>query len=90
MTLPRGGCNKSVVALDERDRLQNLHLALEAALEQLTHAQRHATQGSEIGAPPSEDVVAIERLLADLTLLRNRLRERLMKALSRPGLNVLK
>jgi hypothetical protein len=76
--------------MDERDRLQNMHLAVEAALEQLTHAQRAATHGTEIGSPPSADVLAIERLLGELTALRNQLRDRLMRLLARPTLNVLK
>ena len=58
--------------------------------EQLTYAQREATKGSEIGAPPSSEVQVIERALGELTTLRNDVRERLMKLLSRPILGVLK
>ncbi len=75
---------------DDRERLQNLHLALEAAIEQLTHAQQYATRGSEIGSPPSAEVQAIERALGEVTTLRNQLRERLMKLLGRPTLDVIK
>jgi hypothetical protein len=75
---------------DDRERLQNLHLALEAAIEQLTYAQQYATQGSEIGAPPSVEVQAIERALGEITTLRNDLRERLLKLLSKPTLNIIK
>jgi hypothetical protein len=74
----------------ERDQLQNLNLALEAAIEQLTYAQNHATKGTEIGSPPSAEVLVIERALGELTTLRNELRERLMKVLSRPTLGVIK
>jgi hypothetical protein len=76
--------------VDDRDRLQQLHLAVEAALEQLTHAQKIATQGSELGSPPTEDVERIERLLGAATELRNDLRERLMKLLAKPSLRPLK
>jgi hypothetical protein len=79
-----------VAELDERERLQALHLALEAALEQLTRAQELATRGTEIGAPPSGEVLVIERALGELVLERNRLRERLMKLLGKPTLNVVK
>jgi len=75
---------------EDRERLQNLNLALEAAIEQLTYAQQHAIKGSEIGAPPSEEVQVIEQALGEVTALRNQLRERLMKLLSRPTLGVIK
>jgi hypothetical protein len=74
---------------DDRDRLQNLHLALEAAIEQLGYAQQHAIAGTEIGAAPPE-VQVIERALGEVTALRNDVRERLMKLLSRPTLGVIK
>jgi hypothetical protein len=74
---------------DDRERLQSLHLALEAAIEQLTYAQQHAISGSEIGAAPPE-VQVIERALGEVTGLRNAVRERLMKVLSRPTLGVIK
>jgi hypothetical protein len=75
---------------DDRERLQSLHLALEAALEQLTYAQLLATQGSELGAAPTPEVQSIERALGEVTLLRNQLRERLMRLLSKPSLNIVK
>jgi hypothetical protein len=75
--------------LTERDRLQRLQLALEAAVEQLTYAQQIATVGSEIADPPPE-VLEIERLLAELTTLRNGIRELLMKELARPTLTILR
>ena len=75
---------------DDRERLQSLHLALEAAIEQLTYSQQYATKGSEIGAPPPPEVPIIERALGELTALRNDVRERLMKLLGRPTLGVIK
>ncbi len=75
---------------DERDRMQSLHMALDASLEQLAQALEAATRGTPLGAEPSEDARAIERLLADLTALRNQVRDRLMKAMARPSLNILK
>jgi hypothetical protein len=78
------------MTIDERERLQGLHMTLEAALEQLTYAQQHATQGTEIGSPPTEEIRAIERLLGEVTLLRNQIRDRLMKLLAKPALNIIK
>ena len=75
---------------DDRERLQSLHLALEAAIEQLTYSQQFATKGSEIGTPPTVEVQVIERSLGELTTLRNDVRQRLMKLLGRPTLGVLK
>ena len=74
----------------DKEALHSLHLALGAALEQLTYAQQHATRGTEIGAPPSPEVQVIERVLGEVTALRNDVRERLMKLLSRPTLGVIK
>jgi hypothetical protein len=74
----------------DKEQLQNLQLALEGVIEQLTHAQAHAISGSEIGAPPSHEVQVIERSLGELTALRNEVREKLMKLMARPSLNVLK
>jgi hypothetical protein len=78
------------MAIDERERLQGLHMTLEAALEQLGYAQQHATQGTELGSPPTEEIAAIERLLGEVTRLRNQVRERLMKLLAKPTLNIIK
>jgi hypothetical protein len=75
---------------DDRERLQALHIALEAALEQLTYAQQHAVSASEIGHEPPPEVHAIERALAEVTTVRNQVRERLMKALAKPTLNILR
>ena len=74
----------------DKESLQSLHLALEAAIEQLTYAQQYATRGTQIGSPPTPEVEVIERALGEVTALRNQIRERLMKELSRPTLNVIK
>lgn len=67
--------------MDDREQLQELNLALEGALEQMARA--HATAC----AMPNETatLATIERLLGDVTVLRNDVRERLMKALSKPS-----
>jgi len=75
--------------INERDRLQRLHLALEAALEQLGYAQQVAAQGGAIEAPSAEMPV-IEKLFGELNSLRNQVRDQLMKQLARPALNILK
>lgn len=74
---------------DARGRLESLHIALEAALEQLLYAQQIAAHGSELGAP-ADEVLAIERLLGELTGLRNSVRERLVKLMGRPSLPIVK
>jgi hypothetical protein len=71
--------------VNERERLQELHLAIEGALEQLTRA--HATAAPE---PATPELATIERLLGELTLLRNGTRERLMKVLAKPSMTILK
>jgi hypothetical protein len=71
--------------VNERERLQELHLALEGALEQLARA--HATAAPAPAAPELPD---LERLMGELTLLRNGTRERLMKVLAKPSMTILK
>jgi hypothetical protein len=71
--------------VNERERLQELHLALEGTLEQLSRA--HATATPEPVAP---ELPTIERLLGELTVLRNSVRERLMKVLAKPSMTILK
>ncbi len=75
--------------MDARERLERLHLALEAAVEQLTYAQQIATRNSDMTSPPTE-VLTIERLLGDATGLRNRIREQFMRLLAKPTLNIIK
>ena len=65
--------------MDRRERLQDLNLALEGAVDQLTRAQRAALDGAA--------EVVRERLNAafvEVVALRNQVREELMKELSRP------
>lgn len=79
----------TVSKIDEKERLQALHLALESALEQLGYAQQAASRGTEI-TQVSPEIVRLERIYGDLVSLRNEVREALMKAMARPSLNVLK
>jgi hypothetical protein len=86
------------VSTDDRQRLSELNLALESALEQLTHAHRlalGATPPASEPDPPAAvpawpELAAIERLLGELTAVRNQVRERLMRVLARPSLNIVK
>ena len=75
--------------MDEKERLQQLHLTVEASLEQLGYALEVATTGTQLGSP-SEDVKVIEKLFGELTLYRNSVRDRLLKAMAKPTLNILK
>ena len=65
--------------MNEREQLQELNLALEGALEQLSRAHANAMQ-----VPVAPELATIERLLGELGMLRNSVRERLMKELSKP------
>jgi hypothetical protein len=82
------------VVTNEGERLSGLHLALEGAVEQLTHALRWATQGTELGAEAAAgsrtETNELERILGELSALRNQTRERLMRALAKPSSRVLK
>lgn len=69
--------------MNERERLHELHLTLEGALEQLTRAH-------QLALPDAPELADVERLLGELTTLRNRTRDRLMKVLAKPTLNILK
>ena len=75
--------------VDEKERLQQLHLTLEAALEQLGYAQQAAAQGGDIGHPAPE-ALRIDKLLGELVELRNEIRTRLMGLLGKPTLTILK
>lgn len=70
-------------APSERARLQELLLAVDAAVEQLVHAQMTAAQGGTVGRP-SEDLRTIERLLGEVTHYRNALRDRVLGLLGSP------
>jgi hypothetical protein len=69
----------------EREQLAELHLALEGALAQLTRAHAQAATGA-----PAPELEALERLLGELTVLRNGVRERLMRVLAKPTMTILK
>jgi hypothetical protein len=77
-------------AQDDKEQLHSLHLALEAALEQLTQAHLVAAGDLAPGELPSDDVLEIEKISAEVARLRNSVRDRLMRSLSRPTLNIVK
>jgi hypothetical protein len=60
--------------MDRRERLQELHLALEGAVSELARAQRLST--ADQSAP-------IDKVFAELVVIRNAVREELMKELAR-------
>ena len=60
--------------MDRREQLQELHLALEGAVDQLTRAQRLATP---------EQSAAIDKVFTEVVAIRNAVREDLMKELAR-------
>ena len=67
-----------------RDRLQELQLYMENAVDQVTRAQR-IVMGSHVGAAERDDdplLQPINEALVGLVVLRNQVRERLMKVLS--------
>ena len=67
--------------MDRREQLHELHLALEGAVDQIARSQRICTQG-EHGMPGLDGDV--DAVFADIVRLRNRVREELMKELSKP------
>jgi hypothetical protein len=64
--------------MELRHRLEELHLALEGAVDQLTRAQR-LTTGADA---PAELAGEMDRALAEVVALRNRVREQLMRVLA--------
>ena len=60
--------------MDRREQLQELHLALEGAVDQLTRAQRLA-----VPAQSAE----IDKVFAEVVAVRNAVREELMRELAR-------
>ena len=62
-------------AMTDRERMQELHLALDGAVDQLGRAQRLAV--GEHGKPAPESA-RIEAAYGMVTALRNELRDRLM------------
>jgi hypothetical protein len=74
---------------EDREQIESLHLTLEGVVEQLTRAHEIVLLHTEVAAPPAE-LAQIERITAEVVALRNQVRERLLKALSRPTLKVYK
>ena len=74
--------------MNQREQLQELNLALEGAVEQLSRAHANAVAAPAAPEPATPESLAtlatIERLLGELSVLRNSVRERLMKELSKP------
>ena len=60
--------------MDRREQLQELHLALEGAVDQLTRAQRLAV---------TEQTQAIDKVFTEVVAIRNAVREELMKELAK-------
>lgn len=67
--------------MDRRERLQDLNLALEGAVDQLTRAQRSAIDVAD-GVERLKE--RLDALFVECVALRNLVREELMKELSRP------
>jgi hypothetical protein len=79
--------------MTEIERLEELHLALEGAVDQLVRSQRiavaeHGMGSAPVDAPPVGAVLqaSIDRALADVVNVRNTVRDQLMKAKAqKPG-----
>ena len=67
--------------MSRREQLQELHLALEGAVDQMGRAQRIALAGPH-GVEDLEP--RIDRSFAEIVAIRNAVREVLMKVLSAP------
>ena len=67
--------------MDRRERLQDLNLALEGAVDQLTRGQRAAIDGAH-GVEGLNQ--RLDSLFVETVALRNLVREELMKELARP------
>jgi hypothetical protein len=66
--------------MDSRQQLEELHLALEGAVDQMTRAQRLASApGVDLGDLPSR----LDGAFGEVVALRNAVRERLMRELAR-------
>jgi hypothetical protein len=68
--------------MDNRERLHELHLALEGAVDQLARAHRLSVGVLDAPLPEAERVDAAFALV---TSLRNDVRDRLVKLLGRPS-----
>jgi hypothetical protein len=69
--------------MTERERLHELHLTLDGAVDQLAAAHRLAV-GADGGASAPR-TVRIEQLLGEAAALRNEVRDHLLNALGRPA-----
>ena len=67
--------------MSERERLQELHLALEGAVDQLARAHRLAV--GDVGQPTPE-ADRIDRAYGEVVALRNEVRDRTLGLLGRP------
>jgi hypothetical protein len=67
--------------MSERERLQELHLALEGAVDQLARAHRLAV--GDVGQPAPE-AERIDRAYGEVVALRNEVRDRVLGLLGRP------
>jgi hypothetical protein len=65
----------------ERERLQDLHLALEGAVDQLARAHRLAVGDIDRPTPEAE---RIDRIYGEVVALRNEVRDRALGLLGRP------
>ena len=68
--------------MTDRERLHELHLALEGAVDQIGAAHRLATGELPGSGSPWEE--RIDRLFSNAVALRNEVRDHLLNALGRP------
>lgn len=68
--------------MSDRERLQELHLALEGAVDQLGRAHRIAA--GDVGRP-SPEAERIDAMYQQAVTLRNEVRDRLLGVLGRPA-----
>ncbi len=71
--------------MNDRERLRELHLALEGAVDQLAAAHRLMAGDADAQATwPKPIADRLDRLFAESVALRNEVRDRLLNALGRP------
>jgi hypothetical protein len=68
--------------MTDRERLHELHLCLDGAVDQLAAAHRLAVGTEAANASPHTG--RIESLLSEAVALRNQVRDQLLNALGRP------
>ena len=71
--------------MERREVLEELHLALEGAVEQMTRAQRLLTTIKDSGTPEDAPTLSpqLDEVFGSVVALRNEVRQRLMKELAR-------